>query len=70
MHGFSGEVTNNLLIHNYNSAGMWFDDLWWDLRISRNVVVSHSDGDWAGIMLEVSTGPALLDNNVIFTTVK
>ena len=68
VHGFSGEVTNNLIIHNYNSAGMWFDDLWWDLRISRNVVVSHSDGDWAGIMLEVSTGPALLDNNVILTT--
>ena len=50
------------------SAGMWFDDLWWDLRVSRNVVVSQSQSDWAGIMLEVSTGPALLDNNVIFTT--
>jgi len=36
------------------------------------VVVSESGGpteaDWAGIMMEVSTGPALLDNNVIFTT--
>ena len=50
------------------SAGMWFDDLWWDLRVSRNVVVSQSQSDWAGIMLEVSTGPALLDNNVVFTT--
>lgn len=31
-----------------DSAGMWFDDLWWDLRVSRNVVVSQSDSDWAG----------------------
>lgn len=40
--------------------------------MSRNVVVSRSggpkDADWAGIMLEVSTGPALVDNNVIITT--
>jgi hypothetical protein len=72
VHGFSGEVVANLIIENFDSAGMWFDDLWWDLRISRNVVVSESggpkDADWAGIMMEVSTGPALLDNNVIFTT--
>ena len=78
VHGFSGEVVGNLVIGNFDSAAMWFDDLWWDLRISRNVVVSESGGtqdadwartgDWAGIMLEVSTGPALLDNNVIFTT--
>ena len=72
VHGFSGEVVGNLIIGNFDSAAMWFDDLWWDLRISRNVVVSQSGGakeaDWAGIMLEVITGPALLDNNVIFTT--
>ena len=72
VHGFSGEVVANLIIENFDSAGMWFDDLWWDLRISRNVVVSESggskDADWAGIMMEVSTGPALLDNNIIFTT--
>ena len=103
------------LMRRADSAGMWFDDLWWDLRVSRNVVVSQSASDWAGnpscsvsplctestemhtiidlsvlcqynnvfrsnrrcikswlvgagIMLEVSTGPALIDNNVIFTT--
>ena len=68
VHGYSGDVVGNLIISNYDSAGMWFDDLWWDLRVSRNVVVSESKSDWAGVMLEVSTGPALIDNNIILTT--
>ena len=25
-----------------HSAGMWFDDLWWDLRVSRNIIISQS----------------------------
>jgi len=67
VHGFSGEVTGNLIIGNFYSVGMWFDDLWWNLRISRNTIVSQRVGDWGGIMLEVSTGPALVDNNVIIS---
>ena len=76
VHGFSGTVEGNLLIDNPYSVGMWFDDLWWDLRVTRNVIVVGSTPqtrEWlnderiqmAGIMLEVSTGPALIDNNVI-----
>eukprot|EP01052_Picozoa_sp_SAG31_P061252 SAG31_NODE_20347_length_577_cov_0.817992_1_plen_176_part_10 len=40
VHGFSGTVEGNLLIDNPFSAGMWFDDLWWDLRVRRNVIVA------------------------------
>ena len=56
-HGFSGEVVGNLVIDNYQSVGMWFDDLWYDIRVSRNIIVAHRDNDWGGIMLEISTGP-------------
>ena len=63
LHGFSGVVEANLVVDNPYSAGMWFDDLWWNLRVSRNVVIATSNQSYTGIMLEISTGPALLDNN-------
>ena len=31
-------------------------------------MVAKSSGSWAGIMLEVSTGPALIDTNVVITS--
>jgi hypothetical protein len=68
VHGFSGLVMGNLVVDNPNSAGMWFDDLWWDLHVTRNVVIATAEGSWAGVMLEVSTGPALIDNNIIITS--
>ena len=40
----------------------------YDLHVTRNVVIAKSNGSWAGIMLEVSTGPALIDNNVVITS--
>ena len=67
VHSFSGVVQGNLLIDKPYSAGIWFDDLWWNLRVTRNIVIATANSSWAGIMLEVSTGPALVDNNVIAT---
>ena len=67
-HGFSGDIIGNLIIDNYQSAGVWFDDLWYNVRFSRNIIVGHRDNDWGGLMLEISTGPALIDNNVIITS--
>ena len=65
VHGFSGTVEGNLLVDNPYSVGMWFDDLWWDLRVTRNVIVVGSTPqtrEWlnderiqmAGIMLEMA----------------
>ena len=59
-HGFSGEMIGNLIIDNYQSVGVWFDDLWYDVRFSRNIIVGRRDNDWGGLMLEISTGPALI----------
>ena len=33
-HGFSGSVIGNLIIDNYQSVGIWFDDLWYGVHLA------------------------------------
>lgn len=72
-HGFKGIMEANFVHNNTGYAGIWFDMMWSNFRHTRNLHVDngpwlgeHEAPQWMnGLMLEISTGPAIVDNNVI-----
>ena len=72
-HGFTGVMAGNLVLNNTGYAGVWFDYLWNSMRFSRNILLhngpwagEHAGPQWTnGLMMEISPGPGLVDNNLV-----
>ncbi|MCC6444794.1 MAG: right-handed parallel beta-helix repeat-containing protein [Armatimonadetes bacterium] len=58
---FNGLIEGNLIRDNYTN-GIWLDNTYQNVRITRNVVLRNNG---AGIFLEMGGGPCLIDNNII-----
>ncbi len=58
---FDGVIEENLFRDNY-CDGIWLDNVYQNVRITRNVILSCHG---AGIFCEMGPGPCLIDHNVI-----
>jgi hypothetical protein len=56
-----GRIEGNLIRNNYCN-GIWLDNVYQDIRVTRNVILENQG---AGIFCEMGSGPCLIDNNVI-----
>lgn len=56
-----GRIEGNLIRGNFCN-GIWIDNVYQDVRVTRNVIL---DNQGAGIFCEMGGGPCLIDNNVI-----
>ncbi len=66
LHFFVGGLIEGNLIRDNDASGIWLDNVWYDSRVTRNVVVGNTG---AGIFIELGAGPLLVDNNIVaFTT--
>ncbi len=59
-----GRIEGNLFRDN-ECYGIWCDNVYVDVRITRNVLLNNRD---AGIFMEMGGGPALIDNNIVAMT--
>lgn len=57
----NGRIEGNLIRDNYTN-GIWLDNTYQNIRITRNVIINNAG---SGIFCEMGGGPALIDNNVI-----
>jgi len=58
-------IEGNVISDN-ETGGIWLDNTWQDVRITRNVICNNRK--WGGIFCELGRGPCLVDNNVIALT--
>lgn len=58
---FHGRIEGNLIRNNYCN-GIWLDNVYLNIRVSRNVIINNQG---AGIFCELGGGPCLIDNNII-----
>jgi parallel beta-helix repeat protein len=65
LHGGAGAVIEGNLVRDNDAFGIWIDTHYSGARITRNLVLNNM---YAGIMLELGVGPALVDNNVVAYT--
>jgi parallel beta-helix repeat protein len=56
-----GRIEGNLIRNNFCN-GIWLDNVYQDIRVTRNVILNNQG---AGIFCEMGSGPCLIDNNVI-----
>lgn len=56
-----GRIEGNLIRGNFCN-GIWLDNVYQDVRVTRNVILNNQG---AGIFCEMGGGPCLIDNNVI-----
>jgi parallel beta-helix repeat protein len=61
-HFFIGGLIEGNLIRNNGASGIWLDNVWYDSRVTRNVIVNNNG---AGMFIEMGFGPLLVDNNII-----
>jgi len=61
---YDGVVEGNVFFNN-DCAAIWFDNEWYNSRITRNVVIGSSG---KGIFVEMGNGKCLVDNNIIAYT--
>lgn len=65
LHGATGaRVADNLVCDN-DAHGIWIDNGFTNTRITGNLILCNAGG---GIVMELGTGPALIDRNVIAFT--
>lgn len=62
LHFFIGGLIEGNLIRNNGASGIWLDNVWYDSRVTRNVILNNNG---AGLFIEMGTEPLLVDNNVI-----
>ena len=63
-HSFSGKFERNVIFNNSNGVPTWFDSGAHSVRISRNVFMTKSGENSAGVVFELTDGPVLCDNNI------
>jgi parallel beta-helix repeat protein len=56
-----GRIEGNLIRNNYCN-GIWLDNVYQDIQVTRNVILNNQG---AGIFCEMGSGPCLIDNNII-----
>ncbi len=61
---YDGLVEGNTFVDN-DCAAIWFDNQWYNSRISRNIII-RSRG--RGIFVEMGEGKCLVDNNIVAYT--
>ena len=66
VHYFQGGVIAANLVRDNDAQGIWLDNRCQNSRVSRNVVLRNRG---AGVFVELTDGPILVDNNVIALTV-
>lgn len=64
-HDCDGAVIAGNLVRNNEGYGIWLDNRWTGVRVTRNVVL---DNRMAGIFFELGKGPALVDTNIVAHT--
>lgn len=57
-----GRIEGNLIRNNYTN-GIWLDNVYQNVRITRNVILGNQG--FGGIFCEMGSGPCLIDNNII-----
>lgn len=65
LHNCPGAVISDNMIRDNDCFGIWLDTYYAGARISRNLIVNNM---FAGIFLECSSGPLMIDNNVVGLT--
>jgi len=58
----------NVLLHNRNSAALWFDGYSTNTRITQNVFYDTTHSPFGSIFIEITQGPNLVDNNLIISS--
>jgi Right handed beta helix region/Protein of unknown function (DUF1565) len=62
VHCFIGGLIAGNLIRNNGASGIWLDNVWYDSRVTRNVILNNNG---AGLFIEMGIGPLSVDNNII-----
>lgn len=58
----NGRIEGNLIRNNY-TTGIWLDNVYQNVRITRNVILGNKG--FGGVFCEMGSGPCLIDNNII-----
>lgn len=65
VHSFIDGLIEGNIIRDNDCSGIWLDNVWYNSRVTRNVVI-NSTGH--GIFVEMGEGSCLVDNNVVAFT--
>lgn len=65
LHFFTGGHIEGNLIRDNGASGIWLDNVWYDSRLTRNVLVGNTG---AGLFIEMGDGPLTIDHNIIALT--